>query len=82
MNTRNAEVTTERASVGDLEVIHGLVGETLLAQLIRARRTGLPVSSRVLSVAVSYLKLCGIAGPMSSAATVAALLGEMPDFDA
>jgi hypothetical protein len=67
-----------RATVEQLEALHGLIAEVLLTEIRRRNARKGRKSSRFLSVALQFLKVNGITSPSQSQAAIDALLGELP----
>jgi len=70
-----------RASVADLETLHGLIAEVLLEEMERQHAETGRRSTRLASAVIAFLKLNGITSPAPSQRAVDALIAQMPDMD-
>jgi hypothetical protein len=72
---------TGRATQAELEALHALVADLLLKELKARRAEGKPGSSRLVSVAASFLKANGIDKPHLIHSQIDELLQHLPDLD-
>jgi hypothetical protein len=81
--TCSAPQGNRRATVEELEALHGLLAEIMLSELRKQqdKTGGRNGSSRLMSVILSFLKDNGVTSPAPSQRAVDALVAEMPDFD-
>jgi hypothetical protein len=72
---------TGRATEAELEALHALVADLLLKELKARHAGGKPGSSRLVSVAASFLKANGIDKPHLIHSQIDELLQHLPDLD-
>jgi len=72
-----------RATLEELEALHGLLAEIMLSELRKQqdKTGGRNGSSRLMSVILSFLKDNGVTSPAPSQRAIDALIAEMPDFE-
>lgn len=74
-------MSTSRATEEALGALHGLLAETLTAQLVAARESGEPIPPALLGQVIKFLKDNGVDAPAATSAKLDRLANALPDID-